>query len=82
MSDIQIESGIPIPPRAGGTGRPSKYPFDQLKPGDSFLVPHHDGNPVVTVRRMAAAVKGAAKRTGWKFTTRRLSEGLRVWRVA
>jgi len=33
---VQIESGIPIPARNNG-GRPSKYPFAQMRPGDSFF---------------------------------------------
>lgn len=83
MSDIQIDSGIPIPPRATGEGRTPKYPFRQMEVGDSFLVPYMDGRPRGhTARRMAAATKSAVKRTGWKFTARQLSDGLRVWRVA
>lgn len=79
---IRIESGIPVPPRVGGGGRPGKYPFEHMTPGDSFLVTYQDGQPPAhAARRLASATKGASKRTGFKFTTRRLKDGVRVWRV-
>ena len=34
---ITIEKGIPVPPKSVG-GRPSKYPFGEMKVGDSFAI--------------------------------------------
>jgi hypothetical protein len=33
----KIEKNIPIPPKRGGKG--SKYPWGEMKQGDSFFVP-------------------------------------------
>lgn len=66
---MKVESGIPIP---------SKFPFADMKVGDSFAVPD-------TVKRAAVAV--AAQRYGikhaMKFTVRQTADKtLRCWRLA
>ena len=35
--EINIERGIPVP--IVRSGRPPKYPFADLRPGDTFLIP-------------------------------------------
>ncbi len=84
-----IVSHIPVPTEArGGTRKFDHfYPFEDMKPGDSFWVPSSTGCT-------AGAVTKFAKRTGWKFTSRGQTEaglgnakaanrlrGTRVWRV-
>jgi hypothetical protein len=64
---IKIESGIPMP---------AKFPFAEMKVGDSFLVPESTSRNVVTVYARRHAIK-----TGMKFTIRKTSEGYRCWRI-
>ena len=73
----KIEAGIAIPSanRYKG-GRKSKYPFADLKVGESFLVPSK------TTMSFGATVQTARKRTGFTFTTRNVDGGVRIWRTA
>ena len=67
MTDIKVESNIPLP---------IKYPFANMRMGDSFLLPEG-------VNRIAVAV--AASRYGRsnnkKFTVRKTKDGFRCWRT-
>lgn len=69
---VEIERGIPVPKPV----RPEKYPFRELKVGESFLV---DWEPKIVRVRYAAAM--AAKRQKRKFATRQVEGGVRVWRI-
>lgn len=64
---MKIESNVPLP---------NKFPFSQMKVGDSFLLPDH-------IKRTAASV--SARRFGdknqMKFTIRKTEEGFRCWRI-
>lgn len=84
----EIEHGIPMPPQRGGVAKFDHfYPFELMKPGDSFWVP---SNTFCT----AGAIHKFAKRTGWKFVSRGQHQdgkpnngsskknGTRVWRTA
>jgi hypothetical protein len=71
---------IPIPePRA--LGYRGKYPFIEMKVGDSFFVPLISGKEINI--RNAASVYG--KRLNRVFTVRRVNtdkvDGVRVWRI-
>ncbi len=69
----QIDKGIPVP--APRLGRPYKYPFNLMEPGDSIAA-----KGVVAVQRAASA---HAKRHGRKFVCRAQGDGtVRVWRVS
>lgn len=70
MSEFKIEHDIPIPPSRGRT----KYPFDQMQVGDSFLSRSHG----VT----SATGYYAKLHPGVKFRQRKVSGGWRVWRIA
>jgi hypothetical protein len=84
---IQIEKGIPIPPKRNFLAR--KYDFESMEVGDSFAVE-------VTRKRKAANIKNTlssssydyAKRCKkpWKFAVRRVVENgvkkVRIWRIA
>ncbi len=69
-----IEKNHPIP-----KGR-AKYPLDQLEVGDSFFIPEVDKERHKNIR---IYVSGWARRskTGMKFTTRAVDDGIRVWRT-
>lgn len=69
-----VEKGIPIPkPKSGGA--PSKYPWDQLAVGDSFLVPDK------TKKTFSSQLLYRGKRNGCKYIARDVEGGVRVWRV-
>lgn len=86
-----IVSNIPIPVEArGGTRKFDHfYPFELMKPGDSFWV--QSGTQCT-----AGAVTKFAKRTGWRFVSRGQTEdgvpnikatnnrkrGTRIWRIS
>jgi hypothetical protein len=69
---IKITDDVPTPPHSG---RPSKYPFRDLQPGQSMFVPLV--NPPVSYWRMA---------TSYKLLARSVIEdgitGKRIWRIA
>jgi len=73
--EFKIEKGIAIPERKGGT---VKYPFEQMEVGDSFFVPES-----AEVRRsnFSNSASSYGKRTGKKFTVRKVEGGWRCWRV-
>lgn len=65
---MQVEPNIPIPKR---------YPFAQMKPGDSFVIPNEIARNTVSV---AAMRYGRAH--GCRFTTRTMPDGtIRCWRI-
>ena len=73
---IAIEKGIALPKKR--SGRPSIYPFEDMVPGTSFVVPLPEGRDAAK----AAATVGNAART-WaaraksplKFTPRVMDDG-------
>lgn len=67
-----IEKGVPYEQHTS-----HKYPFAQMEPGDSFLVPQG-----VSQNRASAAAVNYGKRTGKVFRTKKTVEGVRVWRIA
>lgn len=72
---FEIEKKVPVPP-TDRPGRPSKYPFREMVPGDSFFVAGQ------TVREGASsAARVFAHRSGRKFRTRTVEGGVRIWRV-
>ena len=82
---IQIEERIPMPPMA--VGRPRKYPFAELRVGDSFTIPLVGvmlRNGDKAVGRLNAAMTAYARKYGGKFTVRtdRENNVARCWRVA
>jgi hypothetical protein len=71
MADLKIDKGIPAPPKRSI----KKYPFADMKVGDSVLVGGHlAGNA-----RNAAYLHGV--RSGKSFTSRTEKDGLRIWRT-
>jgi len=75
MSEIKIESGIPIE-ATYATGRKSKYPWREMEVGDSFFI---DGMPI---KHASTRAWEAGRRAGRKFICRRQDNGVRIWRVA
>lgn len=79
-----IESDVPIPPRASGK-RDSKYPWASLDVGDSFTFSADD--PAKTAKQFSSTCYSAGRRLGKKFTVRAETDSdgsytgtVRVWR--
>ena len=73
MADIAVEKDVPLPAPLRGSG---KYPWRSMAVGDSFFVPG------MTTASIAGSVHSAYKRLpGWKFTSRTVDGGVRVWRI-
>ena len=71
---IKIDKNVQMPL---SSSQRASYPFDQMEVGDSFVVSDR--------AQMESARVSTYKRyhsTGQKFATRRLPEGLRIWRIA
>ncbi len=66
--EIVIERGIPLPKN----NRWKRYPFAEMKVGDSFFVPS---------KKSCNAGFYYGKRHNMKFTVRQENGGCRVWRV-
>lgn len=75
---FKVESGVPVPPPRYQAGL---YPFLDMLPGQSFLVPT---TGVLDVKRMAARVGSAARKFGkdnkCRFIVRTVENGIRCWR--
>ena len=73
---MKIERGIPIPGAPARVGRPAKYPYQSMEPGDSvFIAGGKIGGPAYS----SALQTGARK--GWKFVGRKEDGGIRIWRI-
>ncbi len=76
LTEFTIERGIPIPPRPLLQRR---YPFKDMKVGDSIFVP----NPTSSLRGYVCTW---SRDHGMKFASRRETvrrkNGLRFWRIA
>jgi len=68
-----LEQNVPVPTAQGG----ARYPFKHLKVGDSVLHPCTD--PADKTRALKAAFR-VAEYHGWRITSRKLTEGVRIWR--
>jgi hypothetical protein len=76
MARIELERGVPGPPGNGG-GRPAKYPFRHMQPGDSFLISGKEAR-----RRIAAAAANYGRRPeGYVFTIKGVVGNRRQWRI-
>lgn len=74
---FKIESNVPPP--SGESLRPAKYPWAEMKVGDSF---HFDGSPGTRDRISASSRSFAKTHSGFAFVTRREGDGYRIWRIA
>ncbi len=83
---IEIDKGVELPPRARGKGAGVKYPFADLKIGDSFFVPLASGRTQYThVNAVGGSARSWARTqgNGFEFAVRREGDkGARVWRTA
>lgn len=81
---IEIEKGVPRPDLAGRSGQ-TKYPFRDMKPGDSFVVRLAETKSKTTLSLQNSLFNCAKNAIGrGKISVRKLPEGdgFRVWRIA
>lgn len=72
----KIEKGIAIPePGAGRKKGVSKYPFAQMKVGDSFFVAGKKQE------KFHSAMACTRRAQGFRFATRTVEGGIRIWRI-
>jgi hypothetical protein len=77
---FEIETGVEIAPK-NTPERKTKYPFASMQKGDSFVC-HLDGEEWrVVENRVRSAAANWGSRRGVKFVTRKVPQGIRVWRV-
>lgn len=77
----KIESGKPVPKRVGR----KVYPFNDMKPGDSFSVDVSElsrEETLAAMRRVISASQSHKRRYDVKFTVRLIPDEkvIRVWR--
>jgi hypothetical protein len=65
---VKIEKDVPIP---------RKWPLDNMQVNDSFEVPEDVNRSTITVYATRYG-----KKTGKKFTIRKINGKLRCWRIA
>jgi len=81
----KIDKNIPIPPRkhqGNPLGHRDVYPFAELRPGDSFLIPT-DNSPAgnqIARNRAGATFRRSRHAHRYKIVTRNVKGGVRVWR--
>lgn len=78
---MKIEQNVPLRPTTNYT---SKYPFSKMSPGDSFLIPLSADPKKAKRKRMSISclMFYHARKRGAKYASRRIAEGLRVWRIS
>ena len=77
--DFEVEYNIPIPPKGDYKRR---YPFHLLrKVNMSFFVPCDVLECEKLTNSLTRSINHASYKTGWRFTMRRVEEGIRVWRI-
>ena len=82
MSDYEIESGIPIPPRKSGL-RPT-IPWAELEIQQSVFIPAKKNETPTTIRHRVNP-HNFGRKSSKKFETRWVRHdgklGLRIWRI-
>ena len=79
--EYKVEKGIEIPKRSSGTQ--SKYPWRQMKKGDSFVYGEYTRE---NMRRIAASARSWKLKSGdctdWEFICRKTKDNeVRIWRI-
>jgi hypothetical protein len=64
------------------SGRRRAYRFGSIPVGQSVLYPHDGREPASAQKLVTSAVGRWSQRNGGRFTTRRSTVGIRVFRIA
>lgn len=73
-----IEKNIPIPDRANRKKTPYRDTMEVMAVGDSIFIPCAEKDYSTTQSRVAACYYKLRPKT---FTSRKVTDGLRLWRV-
>lgn len=75
---VEISREVPFPGRASRLGAPTKYPWREMAPGDSFPVDLHN------LSNVRVCAKGYGDRNGGEFIVARVpgTNEYRCWRVS
>ena len=78
---IKIDKNLPVPELE--VGRVAKYPYRQMKVGDSFAIPYDDDVDAYRTTRNALACSRNLRKKGIRFTSRKDSDNkvIRIWRI-
>jgi len=80
MNEVfHIERNIPLPEQSRGVR--NKYPWRQMRVGDSFLVPCGEYEVPEVMNSLTSCRAGAQRSTGYRFALRKAAGGVRVWRT-
>jgi len=81
-AQYQIEKNVPVAYRQGGPGN-ARFPFAEMEVGDSFYIPWGDEGEK-RVRGTVSNAMGAfqLRNKPKKLISRKVDDGLRVWRIA
>lgn len=78
---LTIDKGVAIPGVRSCIKPWMKFPFQHMKPGDSFLIKQNGkGRKGIEKERVYALLK--ARQYKMKATSRTVPGGIRIWRVA
>lgn len=77
---MKIEKGIPIPESISRKSN-AKYPWPDMKVGDSFTVEWRNYSTKYSVLRAGDSWSKRNKDGEWKFTARKEGCNVRIWRV-
>lgn len=69
-----IEKGVPMP--TARKGKRMKYPFDELRKDESFLVTDEGEQ-----KSVVSCARAYSQRHGVELVARKTEEGVRVWRL-
>ena len=77
MTEFTIEKNVPIPVGGKGVSGQTKYPFSEMKIGDSFAVSCVPSTVISAARNWRNTHNSSCK-----FSVRKTPDGCRCWRVA
>ena len=75
-----IEKNVPITTMLRGY-RENQFPLDHMEVGDSFLITGDEDFVTRKGKTVRSSVAYYSRRTGRKFLTRKVTDGVRVWRT-
>ena len=76
MNVVTVEKNIDMPVMRVTA---SKYPYDEMEVGDSFMV---TSERISMINTMCGVNKKKGEELGMKFIAKRVEGGVRVWRIS
>ena len=76
MNEVMVEKNIDMPVMRVTA---SKYPYDEMEVGDSFMV---TSERISMINTMCGVNKKKGEELGMKFIAKRVEGGVRVWRIS